>query len=57
MNSFDLCVIDLEESLDKLKNFRNKFNSTISTKSRNLEQCQWRCKIPHLWRFKIAPPT
>jgi hypothetical protein len=38
MNSFDLCVIDLEESLDKLKKFRNKFNSAISTKTRNLEQ-------------------
>jgi len=38
MNSFDLCVIDLEESLDKLKKFRNKFKSTISTKTRNIEQ-------------------
>ena len=38
MKSFDLCVVDLEESLDKLNKFRNKFKSTISTKTRNLEQ-------------------
>lgn len=38
MNSFDLCVIDLEESFDKLKKFQNKFKSTISTKTRNIEQ-------------------
>ncbi|TFH44074.1 MAG: hypothetical protein E4G94_04025 [ANME-2 cluster archaeon] len=38
MNSFDLCVIDLEESLGKLKKFRNKFKSTIRTKTHNLEQ-------------------
>ena len=38
MNSFDLCVIDLEESFDKLKKFQNKFKPTISTKTRNIEQ-------------------
>jgi SRSO17 transposase len=38
MNSFDLCVIDLEDSLDKLKKFQGKFKSTISTKTRNIEQ-------------------
>ena len=38
MNSFDLCVIDLEESLDKLNKFQNKFRSTISTKTRNIKQ-------------------
>ena len=38
MNSFNLCVIDLEESLDKLKKFQDKFKSTISTKTHNLKQ-------------------
>ncbi len=38
MNSFDLCVKDLEKSLDKLKNFRDKFKSAISTKTRSLKQ-------------------
>ena len=38
MNCFNLCVIDLERSLDKLKKFQNKFKSTISTKTRSIEQ-------------------
>jgi len=38
MNLFDLCVKDLENSIDKLKKFQKKFTSTISTKTRNFEQ-------------------
>jgi SRSO17 transposase len=38
MNLFDLCIKDLEKSIDKLKKFQKKFTSAISTKTRNIEQ-------------------
>lgn len=38
MNLFDLCIIDLEKSIVKLKKFQKKFTSAFSTKTRSIEQ-------------------